>query len=450
MAKKFDYICIGSGSGGIASANRAAEYGAKVALIEGEVLGGTCVNVGCVPKKVMWHGAQIAETIQYYANDYGFDLDVRKFDWKKLVKNREAYISRIHESYRKKLEDNKIEIIKGFAKFINPHTVKVNGENYIAPNILIATGGEPIIPPIPGAECGIDSNGFFKLTKKPNRVAVIGAGYVAVEIAGILNSFGVNTHLFVRKESPLRHFDHMVVETLMEEMKKEGPVLHVHSTPKEAIKEKDGSITLHFGNSTEFNTDVVIWAIGRHPTTNSLDLGMAGVEADQNGYIIVDEYQNTNVKGIYCVGDAMKGGIPLTPVAVKAGRQLSERLFNGRPDAKMDYDLVPTVVFGHPPIGKIGLTEEDAVKKYGKPKVKVYCSHFTSMYSVVTSSHKPCRMKLVCVGPEERIIGLHCIGIGIDEMIQGFGVAIKMGATKTDLDNAVAIHPTGSEEFVTM
>lgn len=450
MAKKFDYICIGGGSGGIASANRAAEYGAKVALIEEKDLGGTCVNVGCVPKKVMWHGSQIAETIKYFMDDYGFNLELKDFNWEKLVKNRQAYISRIHETYRKKLENNRVEIIKGFAKFINTHTIKVDNEHYTAPNILIATGGKPTIPQIHGADLGIDSNGFFKLTKRPDRVAVIGAGYVAVEIAGILNAFGADTHLFVRKESPLRHFDQSVIETLKEVMKKDGPVLHNNVIPKKVVKEKGGTITLFFENGNKFNTDVVIWAIGRHPTTSRLNLEAAGVDTDRNGHIIVDEYQNTNIKGIYCVGDIMKAGIPLTPVAIRAGRKLSERLFNQKPDAKMDYDLVPTVVFSHPPIGKIGMTETEAIKKYGKSKIKVYSSGFTSMYSALSVHRKPCRFKIICLEPEEKIIGLHCIGTGIDEMVQGFSVAIKMGATKADFDNTVAIHPTGSEEFVTM
>ena len=450
MVKKFDYICIGGGSGGIASANRAAKYGAKVALIEGKDLGGTCVNVGCVPKKVMWHGSQIAETLQYYASDYGFDLDLIKFDWKKLVKNRETYISRIHAAYRKALEGNKIQVIRGFAKFIDSHTVDVNGERYTAPHILIATGGEPVIPPIPGADLGIDSNGFFQLDKRPERVAVVGAGYIAVEISGILNALGTDTHLFVRKDSPLRNFDSMVVESLLEAINKEGPTLHVHSVPKKVVKEKNGSVTLHFETGDPCNTDVVIWAIGRHPTTHKTNIKAAGVKTDQKGYINVDEYQNTNVKGIYCVGDIMKGGIQLTPVAIKAGRQLSERLFNNKPEAKMDYDLVPTVVFCHPPIGKIGLTETEAITKYSKSKVKIYLSTFTSMFTAITSHHKPCSMKLICIEPDERIVGLHGIGIGVDEIIQGFAVAIKMGATKADFDSVVAIHPTSAEEFVTM
>ncbi|SHG03929.1 glutathione-disulfide reductase [Vibrio gazogenes] len=450
MATHFDYICIGGGSGGIASANRAARYGAKVALIEAKDLGGTCVNVGCVPKKVMWHGAQIAEAIHLYAKDYGFDAQLNGFDWSKLVESRQAYIGRIHQSYDRVLGNNKVEVIRGFAKFIDAKTVEVNGEHYTADHILIAVGGRPTIPAIPGAEYGIDSNGFFDLQAQPKRVAVIGAGYIAVEIAGVLNALGTETHLFCRKESPLRSFDPMVIETLMEVMAAEGPTLHTHSVPKSIIKEADGSLTLHLENGAQQNVDQVIWAIGRHPATDAINLAATGVATDEKGYIKVDEYQQTNVTGIYCVGDIMAGGIELTPVAVKAGRQLSERLFNHKPDAKMDYNLVPTVVFSHPPIGTIGLTEPEAIAKFGEDNVKVYQSSFTAMYTAVTQHRQPCRMKLVCVGPDEKVVGLHGIGFTVDEMIQGFAVAMKMGATKADFDAVVAIHPTGSEEFVTM
>ncbi|MEJ2764371.1 glutathione-disulfide reductase [Photobacterium sp. MCCC 1A19761] len=450
MAKHFDYICIGGGSGGIASANRAAMYGAKVALIEAKALGGTCVNVGCVPKKVMWHGAQIAEAMHLYAKDYGFDVEVKQFDWSKLVESREAYISRIHTAYDNVLGNNKIEVINGFARFVDEKTVEVNGEHYSADHILIAVGGEPTIPNIPGAEHGIDSDGFFALNEQPKRTAVVGAGYIAVEIAGVLHALGTETHLFVRKESPLRSFDPMIVETLVEVMDNEGPTLHTHSVPKEVVKEADGTTTLHFENGESHNTDLLIWAIGRNPTTDKINLAAAGVETNDRGYIKVDEYQQTNVEGIYCVGDIMEGGIELTPVAVKAGRQLSERLFNNKPNAKMDYKLVPTVVFSHPPIGTIGLTEPEAIAQYGEDNVKVYKSGFTAMYTAVTSNRQPCKMKLVCAGPEETVVGLHGIGFTVDEMIQGFGVAMKMGATKADFDSVVAIHPTGSEEFVTM
>nr|WP_086939231.1 glutathione-disulfide reductase [Thaumasiovibrio occultus] len=450
MATHFDYLCIGGGSGGIASANRAAMYGAKVGLIEAKALGGTCVNVGCVPKKVMWHGAQIAEAMHLYAKDYGFDVTVNQFDWAKLVESREAYIGRIHTAYDNVLGKNKIEVINGFARFVDAKTVEVNGEHYTADHILIAVGGEPTIPNIPGAEHGIDSNGFFELNAQPKRTAVIGAGYIAVEIAGVLSALGTDTHLFVRKESPLRSFDPMIIETLVEVMNAEGPTLHTHSVPKEVVKEADGTLTLHFENGEQHNTDTLIWAIGRHPTTDKINLAATGVATNDRGYIKVDEYQQTNVPGIYCVGDIMEGGIELTPVAVKAGRQLSERLFNNKPDAKMDYNLVPTVVFSHPPIGTIGLTEQDAIAQYGEENVKVYKSGFTAMYTAVTSHRQPCKMKLVCAGPEETVVGLHGIGFTVDEMIQGFGVAMKMGATKADFDSVVAIHPTGSEEFVTM
>lgn len=450
MTTHFDYICIGGGSGGIASANRAAMHGAKVALIEAKDLGGTCVNVGCVPKKVMWHGAQIAEAMQLYAKDYGFDVKVNGLDWSKLIESRQAYIGRIHQSYDRVLGNNKVQVIRGFARFIDAKTIEVEGKHYTADHILIAVGGRPTIPNIPGAEYGIDSNGFFELTEQPKRVAVVGAGYIAVEIAGVLHALGTETHLFVRKESPLRSFDPMIIDTLTEVMKTEGPTLHTHSVPKQVVKEADGSLTLHLENGQSCNVDTLIWAIGRHPATDAINLTATGVATNEQGYIKVDQYQNTNVEGIYCVGDIMEGGIELTPVAVKAGRQLSERLFNNKPEAKMDYELVPTVVFSHPPIGTIGLTEPDAIAKYGADQVKIYTSSFTAMYTAVTSHRQPCKMKLVCAGPEETVVGLHGIGFTVDEMIQGFAVAMKMGATKADFDSVVAIHPTGSEEFVTM
>ncbi|MAD89530.1 MAG: glutathione-disulfide reductase [Pseudoalteromonas sp.] len=451
MAQHFDYIAIGGGSGGIASANRAAMRGAKVALIEAKHMGGTCVNVGCVPKKVMWHGAQVAEAIKLYAPDYGFDVELKNFDWAKLVESREAYIGRIHKGYEGYLAKNGVTVINGFAKFVDNKTIEVNGEHYTADHISIAVGGRPSIPNIPGAEYGIDSNGFFELDEQPRRVAVIGAGYIAVELAGVLSSLGTETHLFVRKHAPLRNFDPLVVETLTEVMEKEGPTLHTNATPKALTKEADGSVTLHLENGDTHTVDQVIWAIGREPVTDLINLQATDVETTERGYIKTDEYQNTSVPGIYALGDIMEGGIELTPVAVKAGRMLAERLFNPElPDAKMDYELVPTVVFSHPPIGTIGLTEPQAIAQHGEENVKVYTSTFAAMYTAVTQHRQPCKMKLVCVGEDEKIVGLHGIGFAVDEMIQGFAVAMKMGATKADFDSVVAIHPTGSEEFVTM
>lgn len=445
----FDYICIGAGSGGIASANRASMRGAKVALIEGKVVGGTCVNVGCVPKKAMWYGAQVAEAINLYAPDYGFDITVNKFDWKTLVANREAYIDRIHGSYDRVLTKNGITRIEGYAHFVNNNTVSVNGKEYTADHILIATGGKPVFPDIPGAELGIDSDGFFELAEQPKRVAVIGAGYIAVEIAGVLHSLGTETHLAVRKDKPIRNFDEMLSTTLVELMAQEGPTLHTNSTPEKLEKNSDGSLTLSFTNGNSLVVDEVIWAIGRSPLTESLQLENTDVELNERGYIKTDEFENTTAQNIYALGD-INGKIELTPVAVKAGRQLSERLFGGKPEAKMDYDLVPTVMFSHPPIGTIGLTEQEAIAQYGEANVKVYNSSFAAMYTAVTKHRQLTRMKIVCAGDDEKVVGLHGIGFAMDEILQGFGVAMKMGATKADLDSCVAIHPTSAEEYVTM
>ncbi len=449
MSKHYDYLAIGGGSGGIASINRAAMYGQKCALIEAKALGGTCVNVGCVPKKVMWHAAQIAEAIHAYGPDYGFDTTVNRFDWSKLIESRTAYIDRIHQSYDRVLGNNKVDVISGFARFIDAHTVEVNGEKITADHILIATGGRPVIPAIPGAEYGITSDGFFELKDLPKRVAVVGAGYIAVELAGVLNGLGSEAHLFVRKHAPLRSFDPFIVDTLVEVMNAEGPTLHTESIPQEVIKNADGSLTLVLTNGNKQTVDCLIWAIGREPMTDNLNIAAAGVELNDRGYINVDKYQNTNVSSVYAVGDNT-GAVELTPVAVAAGRRLSERLFNNKPDEHLDYTNIPTVVFSHPPIGTIGLTEQQAKDQYGDDQVKIYSSSFTAMYTAVTSHRQPCRMKLVCAGAEEKIVGIHGIGFGMDEILQGFAVAVKMGATKKDFDNTVAIHPTAAEEFVTM
>lgn len=449
MTKHYDYVAIGGGSGGIASINRAAMYGQKCALIEASALGGTCVNVGCVPKKVMWHAAQIREAIHLYGPDYGFDTTINHFNWDTLIASRTAYIDRIHTSYDNVLGKNQVDVIKGFARFVDAKTLEVNGETITADHILIATGGRPIHPDIPGAEYGIDSDGFFELPALPERVAVVGAGYIAVELAGVINGLGAQAHLFVRKHAPLRSFDTMLSETLVEVMEAEGPTLHTHAVPKAVVKNADGSLTLELEDGRTQIVDCLIWAVGREPATDNINLSVTGVRTTDKGHIDVDKYQNTSVKGIYAVGD-VTGAIELTPVAVAAGRRLSERLFNNKPEEHLDYSNVPTVVFSHPPIGTVGLTEEKAREEYGDDAVKVYKSSFTAMYTAVTSHRQPCRMKLVCVGAEEKIVGIHGIGYGMDEMLQGFAVALKMGATKKDFDNTVAIHPTGAEEFVTM
>ena len=449
MVKEYDYIVIGGGSGGIASANRAAMHGAKVILFEGKEVGGTCVNVGCVPKKVMWYGAQVAETLHRYTGEYGFDVTVNKFDFARLKANRQAYIDRIQGSFERGFDSNGVERVYEYARFVDPHTVEVAGERYTAPHILIATGGHALYPNIPGSEYGITSDGFFELDEVPKRTAVIGAGYIAVEVAGVLNALGSDTHLFVRKDRPLRTFDKDIVDVLVDEMAKSGPTLHTHANATEVVKNADDSLTISFDNGETITVDCLIWAIGRAANTSGFGLEKTGVKLTEKGTIYSDEFENTSVPGIYALGD-VTGKLDLTPVAVKAGRQLSERLFNNKADAKLDYTDVATVVFSHPVIGSVGLTEEKAIAKYGAENIKVYKSSFTPMYTALGDNRQPSTMKLVTLGEDEKIIGLHGIGYGVDEMIQGFSVAIKMGATKADFDNTVAIHPTGSEEFVTM
>ena len=449
MVKEYDYIVIGGGSGGIASANRAAMHGVKVILFEGKEVGGTCVNVGCVPKKVMWYGAQVAETLHRYAGEYGFDVTINKFDFATLKANRQAYIDRIHGSYERGFDSNGVERVYEYARFVDPHTVEVAGERYTAPHILIATGGHALYPNIPGSEYGITSDGFFELDEVPKRTAVIGAGYIAVEVAGVLNALGSDTHLFVRKDRPLRTFDKDIVDVLVDEMAKSGPTLHTHANVTEVVKNADDSLTISFDNGETITVDCLIWAIGRAANTSGFGLEKTGVKLTEKGTIYSDEFENTSVPGIYALGD-VTGKLDLTPVAVKAGRQLSERIFNNKADAKLDYTDVATVVFSHPVIGAVGLTEEKAIAKYGSENIKVYKSSFTPMYTALGDNRQPSTMKLVTLGENEKIIGLHGIGYGVDEMIQGFSVAIKMGATKADFDNTVAIHPTGSEEFVTM
>jgi len=450
MTQHFDYLAIGGGSGGIASANRAARLGKKSAVIEAKAIGGTCVNVGCVPKKAMWYAGQISDALKY-AHDYGFNTSLESYDWGRLVKNREEYIERIHAAYQRGFDANNVTLINGFAKFVDKNTVEVNGELITADHITIATGGRPSIPDIEGAEYGIDSDGFFALTEQPKSVAVVGAGYIAVELAGVFHALGTDSHLLVRKEKPLRAFDTMLSDTLVEQMAKHGPTLHNHSSPERIEKLADGNLMVHLTNGKTIGpVEKLVWAIGREPAVDNINLELAGVELDNRGFIKTDKYQNTNVAGIYAVGDNT-GRAQLTPVAVAAGRRLCERLFNNKPDLHLDYSGIATVVFSHPVIGTVGLTEEEAVSEYGEDNITVYNSQFTALYQAITEDHRdPTRMKLICAGKDEKVVGLHSIGFGSDELLQGFAVAMKMGATKADFDNTIAIHPTSAEEFVTL
>lgn len=447
--KHFDLLVLGGGSGGIASAVRAAQYGAKVAVIEQNHLGGTCVNLGCVPKKIMYNASAIAETL-HKSTDYGFSQENIKLDWKRLVNKRNAYIERLRENYTNRFSQNKITIIKGKGIFHDQNAITIDHTIYQAEHIIIATGGEPALPAINGIKHAIDSDGFFSLTKLPAKVAVIGSGYIGVELAGILNTLGSETHLLMRGTRPLSRFDHMIGDTLMEIMQQQGIYIHPNHKAQGIHLHSDGrkSILCQSGAVIE-NIDVILSAVGRKPRTSNLNLDKIKVKTDEKGLILVDAFQNTSVKGIYAIGDVTNAPA-LTPVAIAAGRRLADRIFGHQPDACLDYDNICSVVFCHPPAGSVGLSEQEAIEKYGKNKIRIYQTRFIPMYDALSIDKTPTAMKLVTLGKKEKIIGLHVIGYGADEMLQGFGVAIKMGACKKDFDRTVAIHPTSAEEFVTM
>ncbi len=449
MARDYDFLVIGGGSGGIAAAKRAAVHGARAAVIEAGRIGGTCVNRGCVPKKVMWNASAIAE-ILHDAPDYGFDVKVNGFDWPTIKQARDAYVERLNGIYHRGLEAASVDEISGFGVFRDPHTVAVDGREITADHVLVVTGSQADVPDIPGAEFGITSDGFFELEGLPGRVMVIGAGYIAVELAGVLNALGSEVSMLLRREVFLRKFDSTLRETLMNEMQNAGINIVTCIQLERLEKAADGGIRLiTTGMGAVAGFDTVIWAIGRTPNAGSLELGRAGIATTEQGRLVVDEYQNTNVPAIYALGD-VTGEWMLTPVAIAAGRRLADRLFGGEPDAKLDYENIPTVVFSHPPIGTIGLTEDEARELYGHEEVKVYQSRFTNMFHAVTQRKPPTVAKLITVGNHEKVVGCHIIGAQADEIIQGFAVAMKMGATKKDFDRTVAIHPTSAEEFVLM
>lgn len=464
----YDYLVIGGGSGGVASARRAAQHGAKTLLIEGDAMGGTCVNIGCVPKKVMWAATSVSKAITE-AENYGFTAvkpdAFKSFDWPGFKEKRDAYIKRLNGIYERNLQKEGVEYLYGWAKFVNKNTVQVNlktpdtdgntVKEFSADHILIATGGAPRVPTnIPGAEHGMTSDGFFRLGQQPKRVAIVGAGYIGVELAGVTNGLGTETHMVIRQDKLLRSFDPVIAETLTSEYEKHGIKIHKYVPNIQNIKkQRDGSLKLTLDSSRSVIVDELIWTIGRSPLKDALNLNAAGVVCNPNGTIKVDDYQQTSTPNIYSVGDVI-GKVDLTPAAIAAGRKLAMRLFAGEKykSLKQDYSFIPSAVFSHPESGSIGLSERQAREKYGLENVKVYQTKFTSMYYAPLDAEQkvPSVYKIVCAGPEEKVVGLHIVGDGASEILQGFAVAVKMGATKKDFDNCVAIHPTSAEELVTL
>ncbi|KAI0852042.1 hypothetical protein F5Y00DRAFT_228482 [Daldinia vernicosa] len=467
ISKETDFLVIGGGSGGLGSARMASsKFGAKTMVVEASRLGGTCVNVGCVPKKVTYNAAVLAEAI-HDSKAYGFSVqETKPFDFTTFKHKRDAYIKRLNGIYERNLVNDKVEYVHGWAKLLNKNEVEITLDDGTkttvrANKILIAVGGQPAKPSssdIPGAEYGTDSDGFFDIDVLPKKVALVGAGYIAVEFAGMFNALGTETHLFIRHKTFLRKFDPMIQEGVTSEYERLG--VHIHKDSTQTKIEKDpstGKLTIHYkdsnGESKLEDVDHLIWAIGRTPMTKNIGLEEAGVKLDENGYIVTDEYQNTSVDNIFALGD-VSGRVELTPVAIAAGRRLSERLYGGEQfkAARIDYSNIPSVVFAHPEVGSIGLTEPQAVDKYGRDNLTIYKTSFTAMYYAMMDPEDkaPTKYKVICAGPEQKIVGLHIMGLASAEMLQGFGVAIKMGATKKDLDRCIAIHPTSAEELVTL
>ena len=446
MNTHFDLIAIGGGSGGLAVAEKAAQYGRRVAVIEPAKMGGTCVNTGCVPKKVMWYAANLAHAVDA-ASDFGIPAQRGVTDWQKLVSGRNDYITNINRYWDGYVADSGITRIDGSARFVDARTVEVNGQHYSAAHIVIATGGHPIVPRVPGAELGITSDGFFALAEQPHRVAIIGAGYIGVELAGVLRALGSEVSLVSLEARVLEAFDDMISDVLMDEMRKQGIALHMGFQVAGLAKTAAG-IAVDANNGERLDGfDSVIWAVGRAPNTRGLALEMAGVEVRANGIVPTDGYQNTNVPGIYAIGD-ITGRAALTPVAIAAGRRLAARLFGGQADSRVDYRNIPSAVFSHPPVATVGLTERQAREQ--RHKVTVYQTDFTPMRHALSAHGVTTAMKLVCSGDDERIVGIHLIGDNVEEMMQGFAVAVQMGATKADFDSTIAIHPISAEELVTM
>ena len=449
MTEKFDLVVIGGGSGGLAAAQRAAEHGARVALVESGRLGGTCVNVGCIPKKITWNAADLGDAL-HDAPGYGFQLDVAGHDWRLLKEGRDAYIVRLNDLYAANLARHKVEVVRARASFVEARAVTAAGRRLTAEHIIIATGGRPRRPVIPGAGLGITSDDFFELTQRPQRVAVVGSSYIALELTGIFAALGADTTLVLRGDTALKTFDDMLGEVTLTLLREEGVDIVLHAAPAALARTADGALELATRDGRRLGPfDCVLWAVGRVAAVEDLALSKAGVALDIQGFIATDLYQASSAPGIYAIGD-VAGRAQLTPVAIAAGRRLSERLFAGQSDRHLDYQNIPTVIFGRPPIGSVGLTEKAARKHYGHANIEVFRSSFVPLYHALTPVKTRCHMKLVTAGPERRIVGLHVVGAGADEMLQGFAVAVRMGATKKDFDDTVAIHPTSAEELVTM
>jgi len=446
MAYDFDLYVIGAGSGGVRAARFAAGFGAKVAVAESRYLGGTCVNVGCVPKKLLVYGAHFAEDFEQ-SSGFGWNLGEADFDWATLIANKDREINRLNGIYRNLLVNSGVTLHEAHAKIVGPHEVEVNGERYTAKNILIATGGWPQIPEIPGHEHAISSNQAFFLKELPKRVLVVGGGYIAVEFAGIFHGLGANTTLLYRGDLFLRGFDGSVRNHLKEELTKRGMDLQFNADIERIDKQADGSLKATLRDGRVLEADCVFYATGRRPMLDKLGLENTDVQLDDKGFIKVDEQYQTTEPSIMALGDVI-GRVQLTPVALAEGMAVARRLFKPEQYRPVDYKMIPTAVFSLPNIGTVGLTEEEA--REAGHDVVIYESRFRPMKLTLTDCQERTLMKLVVDGKSDKVLGCHMVGPDAGEIVQGLAIALKAGATKRDFDDTIGVHPTAAEEFVTM
>lgn len=441
---QYDLFVIGAGSGGVRAARMSATLGANVAIAENRYLGGTCVNVGCVPKKLFVYASHFSEDFEI-ARSFGWDIQRSQFDWSRLIDNKNAEIKRLNGVYQKILDNAGVKTITGSASLVDEHSVSVNGETITAERILIATGGWPNVPDFPGNENVITSNEAFFLDTLPDKIVIVGGGYIAVEFAGIFHGLGVETTLIYRGPLFLRGFDQDLRVNLAEEMQKKGIQLLFNTNVTE-IKKKGDELAVRFTSDEIRDTDVVMYATGRTPNTSNLGLENTEVALDEKGAIIVNEHYETSVPSIYAIGD-VTDRVNLTPVALAEGMSLAKFLF-GNEDKPVDYADIPTCVFSQPNLGTVGLTEEQAKEKYSK--IDIYKSSFTPMKLSLTDSEEKTFMKIIVDCNSDRVVGVHMLGPDAGEIIQGIGIALKAGATKAIFDATIGIHPTAAEEFVTM
>ena len=444
--KEYDLIVIGAGSGGLAAAQRAAEHKQRVAIIEMGQLGGTCVNRGCIPKKIYWYAAEFAYDLKH-SKTLGFETDDIQHNWQTLQQASKQYIEKLNDMYRRNLSQKNIDIITGKASFQSSKEINVRGEVLTAKQIIVACGATPVVPGIPGAEFGITSDDFFELKNRPNKTIIVGSGYIAVELAGILNALGSDVKLLARKNSILRKFDQSIQSAVIDYLVESGIEVNLNTNVLSVNKDSN-QLRVQTDNKKHVSVDALLWAIGRKPLVSGLGLESTKITKDKNNFIQVDQYQTTNEPNIHAIGDAA-GNHELTPVAIAAGRILSDRLFGDKEKGWLEYKNIPTVIFAHPPVGTVGISEEEARAAYGN-KVKIHEANFVSLKHSLSGISSKALVKLICLGQEETVIGCHVVGQGADELLQGFAVAIKMGAQKKDLDNTVAIHPTLAEELVTL